>query len=68
MPEYTKKGKITKREHPIIICSKTNLILDFDRTDLVSTFPTKRTPIINVQFTPVNHCLVAGTYQAPESR
>jgi transcription initiation factor TFIID subunit 5 len=36
--------------------------------DLVSTFPTKRTPIINVQFTPVNHCLVAGTYQAPESR
>jgi hypothetical protein len=43
-----------------------NMILN--RTDLVSTFPTKRTPIINVQFTPRNLCLVAGTYQMPDSR
>ncbi|KAH9950423.1 TFIID and SAGA subunit [Amylocystis lapponica] len=37
-------------------------------TDLLATFPTKRTPIINVQFTPRNLCLVAGPYLAPEQR
>ncbi|EJD55553.1 WD40 repeat-like protein [Auricularia subglabra TFB-10046 SS5] len=31
-----------------------------ETTDLLSTFPTKRTPIINVQFTPRNLCLVSG--------
>ncbi|KAJ3552076.1 hypothetical protein NM688_g4350 [Phlebia brevispora] len=36
--------------------------------DLISTFPTKRTPIINVQFTPRNLCLVAGPYLSPEQR
>ncbi|KAF7796405.1 hypothetical protein EIP86_007582 [Pleurotus ostreatoroseus] len=36
--------------------------------DLLSTFPTKRTPIINVQFTPRNLCLVAGPYLSPEQR
>ncbi|KAI0082275.1 TFIID and SAGA subunit [Panus rudis PR-1116 ss-1] len=39
-----------------------------ETTDLVATFPTKRTPIINVQFTPRNLCLVAGPYMAPEQR
>lgn len=38
------------------------------RTDLLSTFPTKRTPITNVQFTPRNLCLVGGTYLSPEPR
>lgn len=38
------------------------------RVDLISTFPTKRTPIVNVQFTPRNLCLVAGSYLAPEQR
>ncbi|KAI0961679.1 hypothetical protein AcW1_000701 [Taiwanofungus camphoratus] len=38
------------------------------RTDLLATFPTKRTPIINVQFTPRNLCLVAGSYLVPEQR
>ncbi|GJE87646.1 transcription initiation factor TFIID subunit 5 [Phanerochaete sordida] len=37
-------------------------------TDLLATFPTKRTPIIDVQFTPRNLCLVAGPYLAPEQR
>lgn len=36
--------------------------------DLVETFPTKRTPVIDVQFTPRNLCLVAGPYLAPEQR
>lgn len=39
-----------------------------DSTDLLATFPTKRTPIIDVQFTPRNLCLVAGPYLAPEQR
>ena len=38
------------------------------RTDLLATFPTKRTPVINVQFTPRNLCLVAGPYLSPETR
>ncbi|KAI0361503.1 TFIID and SAGA subunit [Trametes cingulata] len=39
-----------------------------ETSDLLATFPTKRTPIINVQFTPRNLCLVAGPYLAPETR
>ncbi|KAF5375198.1 hypothetical protein D9758_000352 [Tetrapyrgos nigripes] len=39
-----------------------------ESADLVATFPTKRTPIINVQFTPRNLCLVGGVYQASETR
>ncbi|KAI0698423.1 TFIID and SAGA subunit [Cerioporus squamosus] len=39
-----------------------------ETTDLLATFPTKRTPIINVQFTPRNLCLVAGPYLSPETR
>jgi transcription initiation factor TFIID subunit 5 len=42
--------------------------MPFYSTDLVATFPTKRTPIINVQFTPRNLCLVAGPYLTPEQR
>ncbi|KAF9822104.1 hypothetical protein IEO21_00098 [Rhodonia placenta] len=38
------------------------------RTDLMATFPTKRTPVINVQFTPRNLCLAAGLYLSPEQR
>ena len=40
----------------------------YHRTDLLSTFPTKRTPITNVQFTSRNLCLVGGTYLSPEVR
>ncbi|KAJ7092656.1 TFIID and SAGA subunit [Mycena epipterygia] len=39
-----------------------------ETTDLLATFPTKRTPITNVQFTPRNLCLVAGNYLSPELR
>jgi len=39
-----------------------------ETTDLLATFPTKRTPITNVQFTSRNLCLVGGTYLSPESR
>ncbi|KAJ7244727.1 TFIID and SAGA subunit [Mycena haematopus] len=39
-----------------------------ETTDLLATFPTKRTPITNVQFTPRNLCLVAGNYLAPDPR
>ncbi|KAF8588495.1 TFIID and SAGA subunit [Ramaria rubella] len=35
---------------------------NIETTDLLSTFPTKRTPIINVQFTPRNLCLVSGPF------
>lgn len=40
----------------------------FETSDLVATFPTKRTPIINVHFTPRNLCLVAGPYLSTEQR
>jgi transcription initiation factor TFIID subunit 5 len=33
-----------------------------ETTDLLSTFPTKRTPITTVHFTPRNLCLIAGPY------
>ncbi|KAL6309885.1 TFIID and SAGA subunit [Sparassis latifolia] len=39
-----------------------------ETTDLLATFPTKRTPIIDVHFTPRNLCLVAGPYLSPEQR
>ncbi|KAF9015089.1 TFIID and SAGA subunit [Cyathus striatus] len=39
-----------------------------ESTDLLATFPTKRTPITNVQFTPRNLCLVGGVYTPPDSR
>jgi len=39
-----------------------------DTIDLLESFPTKRTPIINVHFTPRNLCLVAGPYLSPEQR
>jgi len=39
-----------------------------ETTDMLATFPTKRTPITNVQFTSRNLCLVGGTYLSPESR
>lgn len=37
-------------------------------SDLLATFPTKRTPIINVQFTPRNLCLVSGPFIPQEQR
>ncbi|KAG9024941.1 Transcription initiation factor TFIID subunit 5 [Tulasnella sp. JGI-2019a] len=33
-----------------------------ETADLVATFPTKRTPIVNAQFTPRNLCMVSGYY------
>ncbi|KAL5534287.1 hypothetical protein ACEPAG_749 [Sanghuangporus baumii] len=39
-----------------------------ETSDLLATFPTKRTPIINVQFTPRNLCLVSGPYLSPDQR
>ncbi|KAF4623627.1 hypothetical protein D9613_001738 [Agrocybe pediades] len=39
-----------------------------ETSDIVATFPTKRTPITNVQFTSRNLCLVGGVYLSPESR
>ncbi|KAF8922652.1 WD40-repeat-containing domain protein [Mucidula mucida] len=39
-----------------------------ETTDLVATFPTKRTPITNVQFTQRNLCLVGGNFLSPEIR
>lgn len=37
-------------------------------TDLLATFPTKRTSITNVQFTSRNLCLVGGAYLSAENR
>ncbi|TDL28530.1 TFIID and SAGA subunit [Rickenella mellea] len=39
-----------------------------ETTDLLATFPTKRTPIVDVHFTPRNLCLVAGPYLSLEQR
>ncbi|KAG2023562.1 TFIID and SAGA subunit [Coprinopsis cinerea AmutBmut pab1-1] len=39
-----------------------------ETVDLLATFPTKRTPITNVQFTPRNLCLVGGNYLSSEQR
>lgn len=39
-----------------------------ETTDLLATFPTKRTPVINVHFTPRNLCLAAGYYLPLEPR
>ncbi|KAJ7596971.1 TFIID and SAGA subunit [Mycena floridula] len=36
--------------------------LNTETTDLLATFPTKRTPITNLQFTSRNLCLAAGVY------
>lgn len=52
---------------PVIVCFDSSCIC-LGRIDLVATFPTKRTPIVNIQFTPRNLCLVAGSYLAPEQR
>jgi len=39
-----------------------------ETTDLLATFSTKRTPVIDVQFTPRNLCLIAGPYLTPDHR
>ncbi|KAF9787257.1 TFIID and SAGA subunit [Thelephora terrestris] len=39
-----------------------------ETTDLLASFPTKRTPIIKVEFTPRNLCLAAGPYLSPDQR
>lgn len=60
--------------HETLVLFKSNQLLSsisdlwYFSNDLMSTFPTKRTPVINVQFTPRNLCLVAGIYQASDSR
>ncbi|PFH50809.1 hypothetical protein AMATHDRAFT_60457 [Amanita thiersii Skay4041] len=38
---------------------------NIETLDLLATFPTKRTPILNIQFTPRNLCLIGGTYLSP---
>jgi hypothetical protein len=43
-------------------------LIELYRTDLLATFPTKRTPIISVHFTPRNLCLVAGPYLSTTAR
>lgn len=37
------------------------------RSDLLATFPTKRTPIIKAHHTPRNLCMVAGSFIAPSN-
>lgn len=44
------------------------VLMGVGSSDLLATFPTKRTPIVNVQFTPRNLCLVAGSHLNPEQR
>jgi transcription initiation factor TFIID subunit 5 len=42
---------------------------DADQTcDLLSTFHTKRTPIVKTHYTPRNLCMVAGSYVPPMNR
>lgn len=42
--------------------------LAYPSVDMLASFPTKRTPITDVQFTSRNLCLVGGVYSAPETR
>jgi transcription initiation factor TFIID subunit 5 len=51
-----------------IVFLRVQMLMTYLRTDLVATFPTKRTPITNVQFTARNLCIVSGVYHAPETR
>jgi hypothetical protein len=67
-PVRSKRRIIFRREFLSRIFLIDCKLMPFYSTDLVATFPTKRTPIINVQFTPRNLCLVAGPYLAPEQR
>ncbi|KAI9250494.1 WD40-repeat-containing domain protein [Phascolomyces articulosus] len=39
-----------------------------ESNDQLGVFPTKHTPIYDIQFTPRNLCLVAGAYSPPESQ
>ncbi|PIL31851.1 transporter [Ganoderma sinense ZZ0214-1] len=55
----------TSEDHPP---EKEESVENIETTDLLSTFPTKRTPIIDVQFTPRNLCLVAGPHLSSEIR
>ncbi|KAI0053312.1 TFIID and SAGA subunit [Auriscalpium vulgare] len=56
-------GNGASRDH-----AKDNTPENIETTDLLSTFPTKRTPIVKVHFTPRNLCLVAGPYLSPPAR
>ena len=38
-----------------------------DRSDLMATFPTKRTPILKTHYTPRNLCMVAGVFVPPSN-
>jgi transcription initiation factor TFIID subunit 5 len=42
-------------------------VLIIPRSDLLSTFYTKRTPIIKTHYTPRNLCMVAGTFNPPSN-
>ena len=67
-PSYG-EGEITETcDCPFHLLSCTLLTRGLHRVDLVATFPTKRTPVTNVQFTARNLCIVSGTYQSPELR
>ncbi|KAK7694760.1 hypothetical protein QCA50_001948 [Cerrena zonata] len=50
------------------VSKEQNELPSIETSDLLSTFPTKRTPITDVQFTSRNLCLVAGPYLSPEQR
>lgn len=38
-----------------------------NRSDLLATFPTKRTPVIKTHYTPRNLCMVAGSFVPPSN-
>lgn len=63
-------GPGKSRESGVVESTITRTIDDENNetSDLLATFPTKRTPITNVHFTPRNLCLVAGNFLAPDSR
>ena len=68
MAEATQTRKPEKREFCEYLIRREITNTFIGRTDLLATFPTKRTPITNVQFTSRNLCLVGGVYLSPESR
>ena len=62
------KPRTWKRGFIVLLDKKANICLFGYSTDLIASFPTKRTPVMNVQFTPRNLCVVGGTYLSSESR
>ncbi|THH20242.1 hypothetical protein EW146_g1072 [Bondarzewia mesenterica] len=67
LPERTRENGMVNGTGTIVNLKEHNED-SIETIDLLATFPTKRTPIVEVHFTPRNLCLVAGSYLSAEQR